>query len=129
MKSEDIAIAISVTKPFDEGAGTTWNTTVPQTSSVDEINLVTDKMHAAMRRQSQWAKLERIEKELEHNSRQMSQLEYSMVSIEAKYNGNGTWPKEARSAHEQTKDNIVRHSTHIKGLLREKSELIASLGV
>ncbi|MCI0557871.1 MAG: hypothetical protein MN733_05200 [Nitrososphaera sp.] len=117
-----IAISIAVTKSFDQGDGTTWQTTVPQEMSLEDINKVTDKIHAAISRQVKWQRIERLGNEIEHAYKQEAQLQYTLASMEAKYK-DMSWSKDARSAYDQTKDNIIRQSTLVDSLKRELEAL------
>ncbi|MCI0564281.1 MAG: hypothetical protein MN733_37890 [Nitrososphaera sp.] len=122
--SEDtrIAISIAVTKSFDQGDGTTWQTTVPQEAPLGEINKVVDKVHAAISRQVKWQRVERLGNEIEHAYKQGAQLQYTLASMEVKYK-DMSWPKDARSAYDQTKDNIIRQNTLVDSLKRELEAL------
>jgi septal ring factor EnvC (AmiA/AmiB activator) len=124
-----IAIQVSVTRSFDEGQGVTWATTIPQNYTIEQINGVMDKIWSASTRQSQLNRIDRIDKEIAHNVQQMSQLQYSLKSLEARHINMEKAPSDARAAYTQTKDNLVRFNTLIDGLHDEQKRMRAELGV
>lgn len=126
-KDTRIAIQVSVTRSFDEGQGTTWATTLPQTASLREINGVMDKIWSATSRQARWSRLERIGNEVEHSIKQAAQLQFSLKSLEERHKDMSKAPSDAKSAYTQTKDNIIRFETLIKELHIEHNRMRSEL--
>lgn len=124
-----IAIQASLTRSFDEGQGVSWATTIPQSTSLSEINAIMDKVWAASSRQAKWNRIDRINAEIEHAVRQIAQLRFNLTLLEDRHKDLAKAPSDAKAALNQTRDTIVRSETLIKELVAEQDRMKFELGM
>lgn len=121
-------INIAVTMSFDkEGNGTTWQTTVPQTASLAEINSIMDTVHSAMTRQKQWMRYNELDMHRDMLVRQMDQLVFGIESLEKKYSDGANWTKDDKTSLASQQANLLRHQTTIKMLEEDLKVRLAEL--
>lgn len=128
-KDDRIAIQVSITRSFEEGQGVTWATTLPQSASLKEINDTMDKIWTASSRQSKLHRIDRIDKEIEHNVQQLAQLQFSLAILEKDNPDLSKVSSDVKSAFKQTTSNIIRFKTLNDELRSEQRRMREELKV
>jgi hypothetical protein len=126
--TDPIAIQMNVTRAFSEGSGATWLTSMPQDSSIEEINTISDKIMAALARQDTWARIALLNNEIEMHTKQKAQIDFSLASLEEKHGDFTACNKDIRAAYNQSKEGLLRIVTLISALVAEQARLQQLLG-
>ena len=123
MDSKDIAIQINVTRSFKEGSGVTWQTSMPQTAALKEIDTISDKVMQAIQRQEVWSRIDAMNDEIETYTRQRAQIMFGIKNLEDKHGDFSRAKIEIKQGYEQNKESLVRITTLIAALIEEQKRL------
>lgn len=123
-----LALIISFTRPVGDGGQVHLQTTVPQNVAASDMNKLVDSLHAAGRRLSTWAALEKARNDLEHVdlSEHGSMIEAQQIS--AKNEGVPRMKTEDVNKLQQAQQNIVAAGEIRKKVRHKIASLLSELG-
>lgn len=126
---EPLAISVNLTRQFGpEGNATSWVTTLPQTASEYEMNIVVDKMARASERLELHSRISGMESEIAKMRTQILRGEVSIREMEKKHGDFSHASKQIKDQYEAAICGRVNGTDFIRALEIEQNRLKALLG-